>query len=135
MVGGRWNSPGRPAIYRSLSYACAMLEILVHASIGRIPATHSFVVAELPDTVLIERHEANALPDGWDGEDTSIPRRFGDLWLQEASSAVLVVPSVIAKLEFNVVVNLLHADASQFVVSPSQKVIWNQRLFKPQKTT
>jgi RES domain-containing protein len=26
LVGGRWNSPGRPVIYGSLSYACAMLE-------------------------------------------------------------------------------------------------------------
>jgi RES domain-containing protein len=131
MVGGRWNSPGRPAIYGSLSFACAMLEILVHASIGRIPASHSFVVAELPDTVLIERHEAGALPEGWDGEDSSIARQLGDQWLQEARSAVLVVPSVIARLEFNVVVNPLHADASEFVVSPSQKVIWDRRLFKP----
>ncbi len=62
MVGGRWNSPGRPVIYASLSYACAMLEILVHANIGRIPATQAYVVAEVPDNVFIERHDVVTHP-------------------------------------------------------------------------
>lgn len=129
MVGGRWNSPGRPVIYGSLSYACAMLEILVHANIGRIPATQVYVVADLPDSVFIERHDAPSLPPGWDGDDPSIARRFGDQWLQEARSAVLVVPSVVAILEWNAIINPLHSHANQFLVSPSQKVIWDQRLF------
>ncbi len=129
MVGGRWNSPGRPVIYGSLSYACAMLEILVHANIGRLPATQVYVVAELPDSISFERHTAQSLPRDWDGDDPSIARRFGDQWLQEARSAVLVIPSVVATLEYNAVINPLHPNASQFVVSPSQNVIWDQRLF------
>jgi RES domain-containing protein len=64
-VGGRWNSPGKPVIYGSLSYSCAMLEILAHASICRIPATHCFVIADVPDGVAIERHDTNSLPAGW----------------------------------------------------------------------
>lgn len=129
MVGGRWNSPGRPVIYASLSYACAMLEILVHANIGRIPAIQAYVVAEVPGNVFIERHDAQSLPAGWDGDDPSVARRFGDQWLQEVRSAVLVVPSVVARLECNALINPLHADARQLLVSSSQKVIWDQRLF------
>ena len=129
MVGGRWNSPGRPVIYGSLSYACAMLEILVHANIGRIPTTHCYLVAEVPDSISSERHDAHSLPAGWDDDDNSISRRFGDQWLQEARTAVLFVPSVVAKLEWNALINPLHAEANQFLVSPSQKVIWDQRLF------
>lgn len=129
MVGGRWNSPGRPVIYASLSYACAMLEILVHANIGRIPATHAYVVAQVPDGVGIERHDALSLPAGWDGDDLSPARRFGDQWLQEARSAVLVVPSVVARLESNALINPLHADANRLQVAPGQRVIWDQRLF------
>lgn len=129
MVGGRWNSPGAPAIYGSLSYACCMLEILVHANIGRIPTTHCYVVADVPANVPIERHDSQTLPLGWDGDDPSIARRFGDQWLVEVRSAVLVVPSVVAKLEWNAVVNPRHPAASHLVVSQSQKVIWDQRLF------
>jgi RES domain-containing protein len=129
MVGGRWNSPGRPVIYGSLSYACCMLEILVHANIGRIPSTHCYVVAEVRADIPIERHDSLTLPAGWDGDDPSIARSFGDQWLTERRSAVLVVPSVVAKLEFNAVVNPLHPLAAEIAVSPSQKVIWDQRLF------
>lgn len=51
MVGGRWNSPGRPVIYGSLSYACAILEILMHANIGRIPATQVYVIPSVVATL------------------------------------------------------------------------------------
>ena len=53
LIGGRWNSPGKPVIYGSLSYSCAMLEILAHANIGRIPETHQFVIAEIPKGVSV----------------------------------------------------------------------------------
>ena len=129
MVGGRWNSPGRPVIYASLSYACAMLEILVYANIGRIPATHAYVVAKVPDGLTIERHDASSLSSGWDGDDPAVARRFGDQWLREGRSAVLVVPSVVARLECNALINPLHADARRLQVALSQKVIWDQRLF------
>jgi len=130
LVGGRWNSPGRQAIYGSLSYACAMLEILAHASIGRIPATHCFLIASAPDEVAVERQDASTLPAGWDAEDSSIARLFGDKWLEEARSAVLVIPSVVAKLEWNVLVNPLHADSAKLIISDQEKVVWDRRLFE-----
>ncbi|HQS03166.1 MAG: hypothetical protein B7Y07_08095 [Halothiobacillus sp. 24-54-40] len=130
LVGGRWNSPGRSVIYGSLSYACAMLEILAHANIGRVPSTHRFVVADVPDSVSVEKYNANTLPYGWDSEQGSSAREFGDLWLKEARSAVLLVPSVVAKLEWNALVNPLHPDTPQLILSQSEKVIWDKRLFE-----
>lgn len=47
LVGGRWNSPGRPVIYGSLSYSCAMLEMLAHASIRE--EISRFVIFLKPD--------------------------------------------------------------------------------------
>lgn len=129
LVGGRWNSPGRQVIYGSLSYACAMLETLAHASIGRIPSTHCFLVANVPDGVTIERHDANSLPAGWDAEGSSSARLFGDLWLKETRSAVLVIPSVVAKLEWNALVNPLHGDSAKLIISSQEKVVWDKRLF------
>jgi len=130
LVGGRWNSPGRPLVYGSLSYACAMLEILAHANIGRIPLTHRYVIADVPDGVTVERHDQNTLPYGWDAENNSSARSFGDLWLSEARSAVLLVPSVVAKLEWNALVNPAHPDARQLPLSTAEKVVWDKRLFE-----
>jgi RES domain-containing protein len=132
LVGGRWNSPGRQVIYGSLSYACAMLEILARANIGRIPLTQRFVIAEIPDDVLIERHDVSSLPTGWDAESNSTARYFGDQWLKEARSAVLLVPSVVASFEWNALVNPVHPDAVLLNLSAAEKVVWDRRLFERQ---
>ena len=130
LLGGRWNSPGHPVIYGSLSSACAMLEILAHASIGRIPDTQQIVIAEVPDEdALIERHEPASLPEGWDAEDSGVARQLGDDWLAARRSLVLVVPSVVARLEFNAVVNPAHRDFSRVRVSAPEAVVWDRRLF------
>ncbi|MGZ8955920.1 MAG: RES family NAD+ phosphorylase [Methylovulum sp.] len=129
-IGGRWNSPGKPVIYGSLSYSCAMLEILAHANIGRIPTTHRFVAVEVPDNVSVEFCDEHSIPVGWDSENSASARAFGDQWLKEARSAVLVVPSVIARLDRNVLVNPLHPDASKLIIADPEKVIWDKRLFE-----
>lgn len=131
LVGGRWNSPGRPVIYGSLSYACAMLETLAHASIGRIPTTHRFLIADVPDEVTVERHEAYRLPPHeWDAENSSSAREFGDRWIKEGRSAILLVPSVVAKFEWNALVNPLHLDSTRLILSAPEKVVWDKRLFE-----
>ncbi|MFA6051773.1 MAG: RES domain-containing protein [Methylobacter sp.] len=129
-IRGRWNSPGKPVIYGSLSYSCAMLEILAHANIGRIPATHRYVVAEVPGNISVESYDEHSLPAEWDSENSTSARAFGDQWLNEARSAVLIVPSVIARLDRNALVNPLHPDANKLIIAAPEKVIWDKRLFE-----
>ncbi|WP_232437593.1 RES family NAD+ phosphorylase [Burkholderia ubonensis] len=99
LIGGGFNSPGRPVIYAALTFAGAVLEVLVHARIGRVPKTHAWVESTVHDDVSIERHTAKSLPEWWDAPAQQIARRFGDAWLTEARSAILVVPSVVARAE------------------------------------
>ncbi|MDR5809092.1 RES domain-containing protein [Caballeronia sp. LZ019] len=129
LVGGRFNSPGRPVIYGALNFAGAMLEVLVHARIGKVPKHHVWAQAEVPEEVAIERVTVEDLPAGWDAPDAPVARRFGDRWIEEARSAILVVPSVVARAECNAVVNPAHPDAARLVVSAPQAVVWDQRLF------
>ena len=130
LIGGRWNSPGKPVIYGSLSYSCALLEILAHANIGRIPTTQRFVVADVPDRVSVASYDEQSLPVGWDSENSASARAFGDQWLKEERVAVLVVPSVIARLDRNALVNPLHPNANQLMVTAPEKIIWDKRLFE-----
>ena len=129
LVGGRFNSPGRAVIYAALTFAGAMLEVLVHARIGKVPKTHGWVEATVPDDVLVERHTAETLLAGWDAAALQAARQFGDAWLTESRSAILVVPSVVARAEFNVLVNPMHPDAARIVVADPQPVVWDERLF------
>jgi len=129
LIGGRWNNPGKSVIYGSLSYSCAMLEILAHANIGRIPASHCYVIVDVPENIPAENHDESSLPTGWDSDVNTTARKFGDQWLNEKRSAIFVVPSVIAKLDRNVLVNSLHPNAHRLIVSEPKKVVWDKRLF------
>ena len=129
LVGGRFNSRRRPVIYGALNFAGAMLEVLVHARIGKVPKHHVRVEADVLEDLGVERVSADDLPAGWDVPDPQIARRFGDRWIDEARSAILIVPSVVARAECNAVVNPVHPDASRLVVSAPQAVVWDQRLF------
>jgi RES domain-containing protein len=130
LIGGRWNSSGKPVIYGSLSYSCALLEILAHTNIGRIPTTQRFVVVDVPDGVAVESADEQNLPAGWDSENSASARAFGDQWLKEGRAAILIVPSVIARLDSNALVNPLHPDANQLIVTAPEKIIWDKRLFE-----
>jgi RES domain-containing protein len=42
---------------------------------------------------------------------------------------VLIVPSVVARAEFNAVVNPVHPDAKHLLITEPQPVVWDERLF------
>ena len=129
LVGGRWNSPGLGVIYASRSYAGAMLECLAHAGIGRVPRSHVAVGIAIAQAVAVERQDERNLPGGWDHADLRVARAFGDAWIRERRSAVLIVPSVVARKEGNVLINPQHPDFSAIVPSAPEPVIWDVRLF------
>lgn len=129
LVGGRWHSAGRPIIHASDSFAGALLEILAHAARPRtLPGPHDAVRIEIPDA-LIESLAPEELP-GWELRESGEARAFGDRWLAESRSAVLVVPSVPARpVGRTVLINPLHADAAAIAVSDPFPVPWGERLF------
>jgi RES domain-containing protein len=131
LIGGRWNSPGRGVIYASRSFAGAMLECLAHAGIGRVPRTHVAVEIVITAAVTVERHDESGLPVGWDHADLRVARAFGDAWIRELRTAVLVVPSVVARREGNVLINPRHRDFSGIVAGAPEPVVWDARLFAP----
>ena len=129
LVGGRWNSPGLGVIYASRSYAGAMLECLAHAGIGRMPRTHVAIEIAIAASVGVETHDERSLPAGWDHADLHVARAFGDAWIRERRTAVLVVPSVVARREANVLLNPQHADFRTISAGRPEPVVWDARLF------
>jgi RES domain-containing protein len=124
LYGGRWNSPGRPVIYASASHACALLERLAQTGTGRIPQNQVAVMIDIPDEVPIEHaamEEAPLLPES---------RRFGDRWLAEGRSAVLTVPSAVARHDRNVLINPAHPDFARIACGEPEPATWDQRLFR-----
>ena len=130
LYGGRWNSPGRGVIYAAETFAGAVLEVLVHANIGRIPRTHAVIEIEIPVEVGIERVGVSAVV-GWDDPSQLASRSFGDRWLEEARSAVLMVPSLVTRgREANVLLNPAHGAFVKITHLAPEAVIWDERLFQ-----
>ncbi|MGE5927858.1 MAG: RES family NAD+ phosphorylase [Gemmatimonadota bacterium] len=127
--GARWNSPGRPVIYAADSFAGSILEVLAHALRPRtLPGPHHAVEIDIPDA-LVEVLDPAALP-GWDDRGSPEAVAFGDRWLAEGRSAVLVVPALPARpVGRNVIINPLHPDAARLSVSDPFAVPWDERLF------
>jgi RES domain-containing protein len=129
LLGGRWNSPGRRIIYAAETYPGAMLEALVHANIGRLPKTQSWIEILIPKGIRIEEARAADLPS-WDAPDQRASRRHGDGWYDEGRTAVLVVPSIVARPERNIAINQEHPDFNWLRATAPKPVIWDQRLFR-----
>ena len=133
LSGGRWNSPGRRVIYAAETYSGAMLEMLAHANIGKLPNTHSWVEILIRKGVRIEEVKAAAIR-GWGAADQRASRRFGDRWYDEGRTAVLIVPSMVAGPEHNIAINPDHPDFKRIRATAPTPVIWDQRLFRPERT-
>lgn len=128
-VGGRWNSPGHPVIYASDTFAGALLEILAHALRPRtLPGPHHGARIDIPDDT-VEVLEPEGLR-GWELRDSPKALRFGDMWLEEGRTAVLVVPSLPSRpIGRSILINPLHPDAGRISVTPPFDVPWDERLF------
>ena len=128
-LGGRWNSPGRRVIYASETYAGALLEKLAHTNIGRVPNSQVYLEIEIPEGMEIEILISASLPD-WDQAGQRASRVYGDAWYDEQRSAVLLVPSIITRVERNVVINENHPAFPKIKASTPRPVIWDERLFR-----
>ena len=124
---GRWHEAGASVIYASQHYSTAMLEKLVHYD-GEMPPNQHFLEITIPAGTSYEVANADLIPGCADpaGETT---RRFGRDWYREARSAILIVPSVVARMERNIVFNAGHPDVSQTKIGLETPIWWDERLF------
>jgi RES domain-containing protein len=124
---GRWNTTGSPVIYASERFSTALLEKLVHGS-GMLPPNQHYIEITVPRGMSYEVFSPHGLP-GWDTILASVSTAFGENWCARRRSLVLIVPSVVARIERNVVINPAHPDFSHVRSSLHQPVFWDRRLF------
>ena len=127
LAPGRWNTPGSPVIYGSEHYSTALLEKLVRGS-GQLPPNQHFVAITLPRGLSYEIFSAPSLP-GWDNMPATISKHYGETWCRERRSAILLVPSVVARLDRNILINSAHPEFTQIETSLHEPVFWDRRLF------
>lgn len=108
--GGRWNSPGRRAVYLSCDASTTALEMLTTFQSDNAPAIDYRLVKVEYEGSLTEQTADMLLP-GWDRpEDASVARTIGDAFLSAARVGGLQVPSVVMPQACNVILNPAHVD-------------------------
>lgn len=124
---GRWNTADTPVIYTSENYSTAMLEKLV-AGNGNVPPNQHYVEITIPAKISYEIITKDHLA-GWDTLDPTTSREFGERWVKENRSAILIVPSYVARAERNIIINPNHPMFGNIEVSLATPVWWDERLF------
>ncbi len=126
--GGRWNRPGRSAVYASSSRALAILELLARVD-REVPAGLLLLTIDIPDGAPVERLQLDALPKDWQARPAPEScRRVGDDWLASAKSLVLAVPSVLVPEESNLLLNPKHGGFSAVAVVAERPFSFDPRL-------
>jgi RES domain-containing protein len=127
LAPGRWNTDSSPLIYASEHYSTAMLEILANGA-GRFPLNQHFIQITIPNGVTYEMLNPAHLP-GWDAKKASVSQSYGEAWQTSRRSLLLLVPSIVARMELNVLINPEHPEFPHVTHSLHQPVWWDQRLF------
>jgi RES domain-containing protein len=131
LLGGRWNPPGIPLVYTSLSLSLAVLEVLVHLPARTQPEDWVSVSAELdasePDA---DRVDVSLLPHDWRRVDHPALQRIGEEWVRSRRSLLLLVPSVIVDGELNALVNPTHPSAASIRIGKPKPFHFDDRLFR-----
>jgi RES domain-containing protein len=118
-------------VYTSDHLSLCVLEQLVHIDLEEVPDDLTAFQVEVPDELLIERVEAEDLPEGWDRvADHRECQRVGELWTERESSPVLEVPSAVLPGEMNYLVNPRHPEADAIQVAEAEEFRFDRRLLR-----
>lgn len=77
----RWNSRGRRVVYEA-----------------QRPASQGSIEIEIPAGLPIQEIKPEGLPH-WDSQSMQTARAFGDRWYDQRRTPVLIVPSVVTRVE------------------------------------
>lgn len=131
---GRWNTKSRPVTYCSTVPSLAALEKRAHVTDPALLPPQALVEYDVPDDLPTRTIAIDSLPRDWTARETH-SQALGDEWLDKATEAVLVVPSVIMPItnaiDRNVLINHRHDGAARIAISTVVPFTLDPRLFQP----
>ncbi len=108
-----------------------MLEYFVHLDKDDPPGDLVLAIAEVPEDLTRAEIDLGELPENW--RDAAAPAelaRFGDEFAACARHCLLLVPSVLAPEENNVLINPAHADYGKIAIRGVEPLRYDSRMFQ-----
>ncbi|WP_145203437.1 RES domain-containing protein [Sphingobium sp. B2] len=59
----------------------------------------------------------------WDGKDERLCKAFEQAWYEEQRSAILLVPSMVAQVERNILINPAHPDTTGLAINCGSRLV------------
>jgi RES domain-containing protein len=119
ITGGRWNSKGSAVVYTASCTALAVLEALVHMK--TLPRNPMLLHIEIPPTLPMEVVQQPLI-------ELSQSQQLGDEWLNANDKPILSVPSVVAPLQRNYILNTAHKLAGAVSIVQVSPFVLDSRL-------
>ncbi|MFY3745248.1 RES family NAD+ phosphorylase [Anaeromyxobacter sp. Red801] len=132
LYGGRWNSKGVAVSYASATLSLAALELLTHAD-QRLLAGAPLAAcrATWPDDLAVETAPPSVYVRGWRHSPAPAAlATFGDRWIAERRTAILLVRSAVIPSERNVLLNPAHRDAARVAYGAPEPFSFDPRLVR-----
>ena len=128
--GGRFNSPGRPAVYAADALSLALLETLARLTLEDRAKVFFAASVELASGTVEDA--GPLLPADWRG-NTAATRALGDEWLASGRSLALRVPTAALPFEVgegNLLLNPKHLAFGELKFSEPRPFRIDRRLFR-----
>lgn len=131
LKGARWNSIGIELIYTAKNRSLAMAEVAVHFTLATLPEDYMMITIDIPDEIETKQIEEVDLPMAWrDFPHPISTQKIGDDFVAENKFGVLIIPSVVTKGDFNVLLNPHHKDFRQITITKIEKFPFDKRILK-----
>jgi RES domain-containing protein len=131
LFGGRWNSPGLPAVYTSSHLSLSVLETYVNippALRNSLPVFQAVRVS-IPDDASTTRISSARFAELLTTSDpVAASRSIGDDWIARRDSLVLQVPSVLVPEEDNLLLNPEHPGMTEVSIVSTRAFQFDPRL-------
>jgi len=118
-------------VYASVSRSLACLETVVHLGGGiPLPFNRYLVQIDVPIALWNSRLKFDpARHIGWDAEPAGkVSMNWGTAWVQNKTTLLAEVPSVIVFEEHNILMNPNHPDADKITATKLRKWTYDQRI-------
>ena len=131
LKGARWNSTGIELIYTANNRSLAMAEVAVHLTLATLPEDYVIITIKIPDNLVLKKVSVSQLPKNWkDFPHPSSTQSLGDNFFNENKYLAMMIPSVITKGDFNILINPKHKDFKKIKVTKIEPFPFDKRIFK-----